>query len=248
MVFLEIRDINFSYKGSGVEVIDDISFTGNEFEFISIVGPSGCGKSTLLRIIAGLLPANSGTVLLENRRIRESDGRISFVFQDFALLPWLSNIENVKLGLETDDMSEDKKDELANKIMQRLDLSGFESAYPNVLSGGMRQRVGVARALISNPELLLMDEPFSSLDELTASSLRHTVLSVLKDKKVLPKSVVMVSHNIEEAVEMSDKIVVLSSKPTTVKKIISVKLKRPRDKGDPRFRKEVEELYNLFAS
>ncbi len=248
MAFLEVKDIEFGYKGSGVEVIESISFTGNESEFISIVGPSGCGKSTLLRIMAGLIEPTSGEVILERRRIRSSDERISFVFQDSALLPWLTNIENVKLGLEAMDIDEEEKNKLASNMMHKLELSGFETAYPNVLSGGMKQRVGIARALISNPQMLIMDEPFSSLDELTANSLRHTVLDVLKDKKVLPKSVVMVSHNIEEAVEMSDKIIVLSPKPTRVKKIMYIHLKRPRDRGSSGFRSAVNELYSVFAA
>lgn len=247
MVFLKVENIKFSYPKSSVTILDNISFSSREFEFISIIGPSGCGKSTLLRIMAGLIGAGGGRIFLDNSRVASPSNKISFVFQDFALLPWLSNLENVKLGLASKNMREEERERISLEMLNRLELTGFEDAYPNVLSGGMKQRGGLARALVSNPELLLMDEPFSSLDELTANSLRKTVIEVLKDRKALPKSVVMVSHNIEEAVEMSDKVVVLSNKPTYVKKIETIEIKRPRDKGSRLFRKKVDEIYSIFA-
>jgi NitT/TauT family transport system ATP-binding protein len=248
MAFLKVENVFFTYPKSNVAVLDDISFNSNEFEFLSIIGPSGCGKSTLLRIIAGLINSTSGKVVLDGHEISGPSRNISFVFQDFALLPWLSNLENVKIGLASKNMPDEEREKIALDMLNKLELTGFEDAYPNLLSGGMKQRVGLARALVSNPELLLMDEPFSSLDELTANSLRYAVIEVLKDRKTLPKSVVMVSHNIEEAVEMSDRIVVLSSKPTSVKKIIKVDIKRPRDKGSRSFRNKVNEIYSIFAS
>ncbi len=218
MKFLEIENIKFGYPKSGINVLEDISFFADKYEFVSIIGPSGCGKSTLLRIIAGLIKQDKGHVILENKEITQPSENISFVFQDFALLSWLSNLENVKIGLASKDMPDEQREKIAVEMLKKLELTGFEDAYPNLLSGGMKQRVGIARALVSQPELLLMDEPFSSLDELTANSLRKVVVEVLKDRKTLPKSIVMVSHNIEEAVEMSDKIVVLSNKPSKVKK------------------------------
>jgi NitT/TauT family transport system ATP-binding protein len=247
MAFLEVEKISFAYPKSGVTVLNGISFSANELEFISIIGPSGCGKSTLLRIMAGLIRADGGKIILDGKRIKEPSNSISFVFQDFALLPWLSNLENVKIGLASKPITEEEREKTSLEMLSKLELNGFEDAYPNLLSGGMKQRVGLARALVSNPVLLLMDEPFSSLDELTANSLRKTVIEVLKDKKTLPKSIVMVSHNIEEAVEMSDKIIVLSNKPAVVKKIVSVDIKRPRDRGSRDFRRKVDELYSIFA-
>lgn len=247
MVFLEVEKIKFTYPKSGIAVIDDISFSSNELEFTSIIGPSGCGKSTLLRIIAGLIKPNDGRIMLDGKKITGPSRNVSFVFQDFALLPWLSNLENVKIGLASKNMKEEEREKISLDILNKLELNGFEDAYPNLLSGGMKQRVGLARALVSDPELLLMDEPFSALDELTANSLRKTVVEVLKNRKMLPKSVVMVSHNIEEAVEMSDKIVVLSGKPAHVKKIINVNIKRPRDRGGRNFRRKVNEIYSVFA-
>ncbi len=247
MAFLNVEKINFAYPKSGLTVLDGISFSANELEFVSIIGPSGCGKSTLLRIMAGLIKADSGSVVLAGKKINGPSSSISFVFQDFALLPWLSNLENVKIGLASKPMTEDEREKTSLEMLYKLELKGFEDAYPNLLSGGMKQRVGLARALVSNPILLLMDEPFSSLDELTANSLRKTVVEVLKDKKTLPKAIVMVSHNIEEAVEMSDKIVVLSNKPAVVKKVLEVRIKRPRDRGSREFRKKVNEIYSIFA-
>jgi NitT/TauT family transport system ATP-binding protein len=247
MAFLKVDKVSFTYQKSNIPVLNNISFSCEKFEFLSLIGPSGCGKSTLLRIIAGLIDASSGKMLLKGKNIDGPSKNISFVFQDFALLPWLSNLENVKLGLAYIDMDDSKREKIALDMLNKLELTGFEDAYPNLLSGGMKQRVGLARALVSNPELLLMDEPFSSLDELTANSLRATVLEVLKDKKKLQESVVMVSHNIEEAVEMSDKIVILSNKPTIVKHIVKVDLKRPRDKGSRDFRRTVDRIYSLFA-
>ncbi len=247
MTFLKVEDVSFTYEKSNVKVLDSISFSSKEFEFVSIIGPSGCGKSTLLRIISGLIPSSGGKVILDKEEITGPSKKISFVFQDFALLPWLSNLENVKLGLAAFDIDDKERERIALDMLDKLELNGFEDAYPNLLSGGMKQRVGLARALVSNPELLLMDEPFSSLDELTANSLRSTVIEILKDKKALPKSIVMVSHNIEEAVEMSDKIIVLSNKPTKVKRIVSIEIKRPRDKGSRKFRNKVDEIYSIFA-
>ncbi|MCL4372723.1 ABC transporter ATP-binding protein [Candidatus Parvarchaeota archaeon] len=247
MAFLNVEKINFTYPKSGLTVLNGISFSANELEFVSIIGPSGCGKSTLLRIMAGLIKADSGSIVLAGKKINSPSNNISFVFQDFALLPWLSNLENVKIGLASKQITEAEREKTALEMLYKLELKGFEDAYPNLLSGGMKQRVGLARALVSNPTLLLMDEPFSSLDELTANSLRKTVVEVLKDRKTLPKVIVMVSHNIEEAVEMSDRIVVLSNKPAVVKKILSIDIKRPRDRGSTEFRKKVKEIYSIFA-
>ena len=192
-----------SYSIGGAEIMNGISFAAKKNEFVSIIGPSGCGKSTLLRIMIGIIKPDSGKVLYMNREITGPRKEVSFVFQDFGLLPWLTNLENVKLGLSYFDISDEEKEKTAKELLARFGLDGFEYSYPNVLSGGMRQRVGIARAIASEPYVLLMDEPFSSLDELTANTLRSDILSMLKNTEIPVNSVIMVTHNVEEAVELS---------------------------------------------
>ena len=178
--------------------------TQRKDQFVSLIGPSGCGKSTLLRIIAGLIPASSGKIFYIGKQITKPVRGLSFVFQDFALLPWLTNLENVKLGCSMMDIDNSEKTKKAAQSLDTMGLAGFEGSYPNVLSGGMKQRVGIARALVSDPRVLLMDEPFSSLDELTAETLRGDIIYNLKNKNLPVQTVIMVTHNVEEAVEMSE--------------------------------------------
>lgn len=242
MRILEVSNIGFNY-GETLEVIDDVSFYCNSGEFISIIGPSGCGKSTLLRIIAGLIKPSHGKVIFMGRGVAQPTEGISFVFQDFALMPWLTNLENVKLGLAMKRMPEKEKEKVALELLGSFGLSDFEDAYPNMLSGGMKQRVGIARAVASKPKLLLMDEPFSSLDELTADALRKEVVKLLKSKKSPIGSVVMVTHNVEEAVWLSDKVVVLSDKPSMVKDIVKIGLRRPRDRESKPFMEISDRIY-----
>ncbi len=227
----------------GAQIIHNISFEVNKNSFVSVIGPSGCGKSTMLRIIAGLLPPTSGTVTYINKKITKPIKDISFVFQDFALLPWLTNMENVELGLSYFDMDEDKRRDSAHKLLIKFGLEGFENAYPNVLSGGMKQRVGIARAIAQEPSVLLMDEPFSSLDELTANTLRNDIRSMLNSKDIPVSLVLMVTHNVEEAVQMSDRIIVLSNKPTIVKEIKDIDMSYPRNRHTKEFIKNVDSLY-----
>lgn len=240
---MQARRIVFSYGAS--RIIDRVSFTAVKDEFISIIGPSGCGKSTLLRILAGLTKPSSGEVLFQGKHVdRPMDG-ISFVFQDFALLPWLTNVENIKVGLSRSRISGNEKDKKAMSLIKMFGLSGFEDSYPNVLSGGMRQRVGIARAIASNPKVLLMDEPFSSLDALTADVLRKDVVELLRDKG-RPDSVIMVTHNVEEAVEVSDRVIVLSDKPSRIKKTVIVG-PNERTRNSKGFIRKVDEVYSYLA-
>ncbi len=247
MSLVSVDKISFNYQNSGLEILSKISFKAEKGEFICIMGPSGCGKSTLLRIIAGLVKPSSGKVTYMNRTITGPILGMSFVFQDFALLPWLTNLDNIKIGLSLLDISDDERDARAKELVERFGLSGFEDYYPNVLSGGMKQRVGIARAVASEPKVLLMDEPFSSLDELTANTLRDDIIYMLENKSISVNSVIMVTHSVEEAVELADKIVVLSEKPTHVKEIKIVKTKRPRDKRSKEFIKIVDEVYAAIA-
>ncbi len=244
MDIITVDKVKYAIKES--VIIDNVSFIGKKEKFVSLIGPSGCGKSTLLRIIAGLVPSTQGRVLFKGRKIITPIREVSFVFQDFGLLPWLSNVENVKLGLSMVQMSDVEKTQRAMRLLKNFGLEGFESSYPNVLSGGMKQRVGIARAIVSNPTVLLMDEPFSSLDELTANALRAEVVRMLLDKKIPVISIIMVTHNIEEAVELSDDIVVLSNKPTRVKEIIHINLPRPRDKRSKKFLDTVDEIAKVL--
>jgi NitT/TauT family transport system ATP-binding protein len=244
MDIISVDDVKYSINDSSI--ISSISFVARKEKFVSLIGPSGCGKSTLLRIIAGLIPATEGRVLFKGSKIVTPIKEISFVFQDFGLLPWLSNVENVKLGLSMLKMNDEEKTQRAMSILKNFGLEGFENSYPNVLSGGMKQRVGLARAMVSEPVALLMDEPFSALDELTATALRTEVVRMLLDKKIAVISVIMVTHNIEEAVELSDDIVVLSNKPTKVKKIVHIDLDRPRDKRSKQFLDAVDSVSRIL--
>lgn len=244
---ISVENVSFEFKNSNLEIMDDISFSVNKGEFVSIIGPSGCGKSTLLRIMAGLMEPSSGRIMFMKKEIHSPNSKISFVFQDFALLPWLTNIENVKLGLSFSGLSDSEKDKKASGILERFALSGFEEYYPNVLSGGMKQRVGIARAIASEPQVLLMDEPFSSLDELTANTLRSDIIQMLESRNISVNSVIMVTHNVEEAVELSDKVVILSNKPSRVKKIIKICSGRPRNRKSEQFSELVDEIYSVLA-
>ncbi|MDE1768715.1 MAG: ABC transporter ATP-binding protein [Candidatus Micrarchaeota archaeon] len=247
MKTISVENVAYFYEDSQREVIDSVSFSVNRGEFVSIIGPSGCGKSTLLRIISGLIPPSRGKVMFMGREITGPNRKLSFVFQDFALFPWLTNLENVELGLSFSDVSDDAKDKKASELLDRFGLGGFEKSYPNVLSGGMKQRVGIARAVASDPQVLLMDEPFSSLDELTAETLRSDIVYMLENKNISVNTVIMVTHNVEEAVELSDRVVVLSNKPTVVKKVIQIRSKRPRDKKSGAFSDVVDQIYATLA-
>jgi NitT/TauT family transport system ATP-binding protein len=246
---IELRDISFYFENNpNLMIIENVSFKTELDEFVSIIGPSGCGKSTLLRNIAGLIRPSSGKVTYEGREITRPNKDISFVFQDFALLPWLTNIENIKLGLSDTTLQEAEKTKRAMELIEKFGLTGFENYYPNALSGGMKQRVGIARAVITNPIVLLMDEPFSALDELTANVLRGDITAMLRDKNISVRSVIMVTHNVDEAVELSDRIVVLSEKPSHVKDAVSVKIPYPRNKHSKPFEDIVDEIYTILTT
>jgi NitT/TauT family transport system ATP-binding protein len=243
MPALEVKNISKTFVEEKVEVkaLDDVSFTVDDEEFVCLVGPSGCGKSTMLRIIAGLEKADSGEVIFQGKPITGPSPKISMVFQLFGLLPWKTAIENVEVPLEVLGMP--KKDRVAAgmEYLKMVELEGFENTYPHDLSGGMKQRVGIARALALKPEILLMDEPFSSLDELTAKTLRDLVLEIWRRKGEPPNSMVMVSHNVEEAVYMADRVIVMSPRPGRV--VGDVKIEIPR----PRFEHRREPVYFRFV-
>ena len=230
MTILDVRDVHKSFAEDGKEVValDGVSFDVEEDEFMCLVGPSGCGKSTMLRIISGLETPTSGEVIFQGKPITGPTPKISMVFQLFGLLPWKTAQENVEVPLEVIGVPKAKRVEVAHEYMRQVKLEGSENVYPHDLSGGMKQRVGIARALALNPEILLMDEPFSSLDELTARTLRDLVLDIWRKKGENPNTVIMVSHNVEEAVYMADRVLVFSPRPGRIIGEVDVDIPRPR--------------------
>ncbi len=213
-----------------IRALEAVTFDVFPHEFLCLVGPSGCGKSTLLRILDGLDLPTSGKVLFNGDLVTAPSPKISMIFQTFALLPWKNVRENVELGLEAQGLSLRARRDKAAKYIESVGLSGFEEAYPRELSGGMKQRVGIARALAVEPEVLLMDEPFSSLDELTANTLRGEVLEIWRDPSIVTNTFVMVTHNVHEAVFMADRIIILRARPGSLVADIKVDLPRPRAK------------------
>lgn len=230
MSALEVRNVRKVYKEDNNEVLalDGVNFAVAPDEFVCLVGPSGCGKSTMLRIISGLDHATSGEVLFEGKPITGPTPKISMVFQLFGLLPWKTAQENVEVPLEVLGVAKKERAELAKSYLKMVELEGFENTYPHDLSGGMKQRVGIARALALKPEILLMDEPFSSLDELTAKTLRDLVLAIWRKEGEPPNSMIMVSHNVEEAVYMADRVIVFSPRPGRIVGDIKIDIPRPR--------------------
>jgi len=244
---LNVTHVSKHYmKGSGeagVPILDDVSLTINEGEIVGMLGRSGCGKSTLLRIVSGLIEPSEGNVVYLGHPVDKPAEGIAMVFQSFALFPWLNVQENVEFGLRAQGIEEDEAHRRALKAIDLIGLDGFETAYPKELSGGMRQRVGFARALVVNPNILLMDEPFSALDVLTAETLRTDLLDLWTEGRLPIKAILMVTHNIEEAVLMCDRILVLSSNPGRISAEIKVRLKHPRNRLDPEFRQLVDTIY-----
>ena len=229
--------------GNELLVLEDVSVKLAAGEIVGLLGRSGSGKSTLLRLIAGLAEPSGGEVRYMGQPVAGPAAGIAMVFQSFALFPWLTVYENVALGLEALHVP---RDEIRSRSLAAIDLiglDGFESAYPRELSGGMRQRVGFARALVVHPNILLMDEPFSALDVLTAENLRSDFLDLWAEHKMPIKGVILVTHNIEEAVQMSDRILVFASNPGRIVTTIDVTIPRPRDRLDPAFAALVERIY-----
>lgn len=247
---LEVRHCKQAYhkdSASDFVVLDDVDLTLREGEIVGLLGRSGSGKSTLLRIVAGLLKPTEGDVLWRGRRLTGPAEGVAMVFQSFALFPWLTVQENVELGLEAQGIARAERERRAEDAIDLIGLGGYEDAYPKEMSGGMRQRVGLARALVVHPDLLLMDEPFSALDVLTAETLRTDLIDLWMEGKLPVKSVLMVTHNIEEAVLMCDRILVFSSNPGRVAQELRVPFPHPRNRHDAAFRKFVDDIYALMT-
>jgi NitT/TauT family transport system ATP-binding protein len=236
--------------GSGearAPVLSEVSMRMKTGEIVALLGRSGSGKSTLLRIISGLTRPTEGTVKIGGEPVDGPAKDVAMVFQSFALFPWLDVLDNVEIGPRSNGVPLDETRKRALKAIDTIGLDGFESAYPKELSGGMRQRVGFARALVMQPKILLMDEPFSALDVLTAETLRTDLLDLWQEGRMPIKAILMVTHNIEEAVLMADRILVLSSNPGRIASEIPVTIPHPRDRLDPGFRDLVEKIYALMT-
>jgi NitT/TauT family transport system ATP-binding protein len=248
LITVEHVSLEYKKEKGAMPALDDVSLTASKEQFVALTGPSGCGKSSLLRIIAGLNHATSGSVKFRGEPITKPRKEIAMIFQNFVLLPWKTALENVVFGLSSRrDLTEGQKRKLGMESLDNSGLAGFENVYPGELSGGMKQRVGVARAFALQPEVLLMDEPFSSLDDLTAERLRGEIHSLLMNPAVSIQGVIMVSHNVEEIVELADKVVVLSQRPGHVVADLAIDLPRPRNKKSPEFFEWVDKLYSFLA-
>jgi NitT/TauT family transport system ATP-binding protein len=233
--------------GNRIEVIAPVDLDVEPGKIITLLGPSGCGKSTLLRILTGLSKPSSGEVLWHGRPISSQNAGVSIVFQSFALFPWLTVLDNVEAPLEARGVPAMDRHKRALRILDTVGLDGFESAYPKELSGGMKQRVGFARALVVEPEVLFMDEPFSALDVLTAESLRNELLELWLSQKMPTKAIFIVTHNIEEAVLLADRVIVLGRNPARVRADFPIELSRPRDRKSQRFVELVDYIYKIMT-
>jgi NitT/TauT family transport system ATP-binding protein len=249
MALIEVEGLvkNFMGRHGPVRIMDGVEFSVSNNDFLAIVGPSGSGKSTLLRLIQGLDRPDQGSLRFRGQPVQGVQLDMAMVFQSFALYPWLNVRENVALGLEARGWPKEKQDAQVDRYISVIGLDGFEEAYPRELSGGMRQRVGLARALAVEPAVLLMDEPFSALDALTAEGLREEVLQLWLDPTLPPESVLLVTHNIEEAVAMADRIIVLSPRPARVLAGVPVNLPRPRDRKSQAFYDTTDYVYSLIT-
>ncbi len=247
---LSVRGVRQAYhKDANTEltVLDDVDLTLHAGEIVGLLGRSGSGKSTLLRIISGLMAPTSGQITWRGGRLTGPADGVAMVFQSFALFPWLTVQENVELGLEAQGVPRAERADRAEAAIDLIGLGGYEEAYPKELSGGMRQRVGLARALVVHPDLLLMDEPFSALDVLTAETLRTDLIDLWSEKKLPVRTILMVTHNIEEAVLMCDRILVFSVNPGRVAHELRVDFPHPRNRHAQAFRAVVDQIYTLMT-
>jgi len=246
---LEFENVSLSYSGESHRALalDGLSLSIAEGEFVCIVGPSGCGKTSILRLMSGLLPPTAGVLRYRGRPLEGVNLHTAIVFQNFALLPWLTVRGNVELALEARGVAREERGRRGEAYIDKVGLDGYEEAYPRELSRGMKQRVGLARALAVEPDLLLMDEPFSALDALSSANLRDEVLLLWQDETFPGNSVVMVTHIVEEAVAMADRVVVLTSHPARVAADIRVELERPRNRRDPGFLEYSDQIFSLIV-
>ena len=245
---VEVKEVRktFSGKGQEVEALAGVDLVVAEGEFVSIVGPSGCGKSTLLEIVGGLIGPTGGEVLIEGEPINGPHPAVGLVFQQESAFPWRTVLGNVEFGMEMHGVAKGERRERSRALIELVGLKGFEDRYPGELSGGMRQRVAIARTLVMNPEVLLMDEPFGALDEQTRLILGDELLRIWSETKA---TALFITHSIEEATLLSDRVIVMSARPGTIKKVVTVDLERPRDSsvvGTPEFGNITGEVWKVL--
>lgn len=240
---LNIMQLNKAYNvdQEAVQVLRDINLEVKAGEFISIVGHSGCGKSTLLKIIAGLVSYESGTVEINDAKITSPDRDRGMVFQEHRLLPWMTIKDNVALGLH--HLPKEKRSDIVSAYLELVKLKGFENVFPHQLSGGMAQRAAIARALVNSPKILLLDEPFGALDALTRIQMQKEVLQIWEESKT---TMILVTHDIDEAIYLSDRVYVMSSRPGTFEAVINVNIGRPRDRGSSNFTYIKKKIFSYF--
>ncbi|MDQ6624585.1 MAG: ABC transporter ATP-binding protein, partial [Verrucomicrobiota bacterium] len=225
-----------------VAVLDNVTAEVAAGEFVCLVGPSGCGKSTLLNIVGGFIPATSGEVLVEGQPVDGPDPRRIFVFQENGVFPWLSVRENIAFGVRNRAASE--REQIVAHYTAMVGLTGFETAYPRELSGGMRQRVEIARALAANPDIIYMDEPFGALDFITRLKMRADLVRIWQTER---KTILFVTHDIEEAVQLADRVLVMSQRPATIQQVVEIDLPRPRDLDSPRYLEKRDEIFRIMG-
>jgi len=248
-VRVEIKDVRKTFsgnRGEEVEALAGVDLTVADNEFVSIVGPSGCGKSTLLEIVGGLTEPSGGEVLIDEKPIKGPHPAVGLVFQQESAFPWRTVSGNVAFGLEMHGVGKRERHERSRELIELVGLKGFEDRYPGELSGGMRQRVAIARTLVMNPEVLLMDEPFGALDEQTRLILGDELLRIWSSTKA---TALFITHSIEEAALLSDRVIVMSARPGTIKKVVPVDLERPRDStvvGTPEFGRITGEVWEVL--
>ncbi len=243
---LEAEGIYFSYD-NGYDVFENINIEAESGKFIAIIGPSGIGKSTLLRILGGFLKPDKGIVRLMGKPLYEPTPEVALIHQSIVTFPWMDARENVMLSMKTKNMTKDEMEEKATVSLSRVGLDGFEDLYPKEMSGGMRQRVAIARAFAADPYVFLMDEPFAHLDELTAEGLRQDIYNILFSGETPLKSVIMVSHNLTEVLELSDEIYILNNIPATVISKVQVTMPRPRNPRSDEFNANLDMLYSYLT-
>lgn len=234
----------FSVKknGEAIHVLENVNAEVAHGEFVCIVGPSGCGKSTLLNLVAGFITATSGKVLVEGDPVRGPDPRRIFVFQENGVFPWLTVHENIAFGLRR--VAQTERDHTVARYVDMVGLTGFDKAYPHELSGGMRQRVEIARALAANPQVIYMDEPFGALDFLTRLKMRADLVRIWQSEK---KTILFVTHDIEEAVQLADRVLVMSPRPGTIREVVDVDLARPRDLNSPGYIEKRDAIFRIMG-
>ena len=239
-----INDVSMLFPGKRanepIRVLENISAHVSRGEFVCLVGPSGCGKSTLLNIVAGFISPSSGEAFVEGHLVTGPDPRRIFIFQENGVFPWLTVQENIAFGVR----AVEHRDDIVGRYIEMVGLTGFENAYPRELSGGMRQRVEIARALAANPDIIYMDEPFGALDFITRMKMRADLVRIWQSEK---KTILFVTHDIEEAVQLADRVLVMSKRPATIQQIIEIDLPRPRDLDSPGYLRKRDQIFRVMG-